>query len=150
MTPTECEFEAQALAAATEGCAEPALREHVLRCPICAEVVALSNAFALTNQQSLTAAASLPDPSRVWWMAQVRARREATQDAVRPILATQIATFAWAIGLLIVCLGVAFAWFRSAFSLATAVLLSHGVLVAIAAAVVVLLPTAAYFALGKE
>ncbi len=150
MKPTECEFEAQALACVLEGYLEPSLHEHLTRCPICSEAVALGGTFALANRESMAAATSLPDPGRVWWMAQIRARREAANDAARPILATQIATFAWAVGLLIVCLGVAFAWFRSTGEWIESALTSHGLLIALAAAIIVLLPTAAYFALGKE
>ena len=151
--PVECEYETQALAAVLEArwpaAVDKVLREHVLRCPICANVVAIADSFAIARQHS-HASAALPDASRVFWMAQLRARREAAQDAARPILATQIATFAWAIGLLIVCLGVALSWFQSSRGWVESLLLAHGVLIALATALVVLLPTAAYFAIGKE
>jgi len=153
MKATGCEFEAHALAAVLEARwplgTDAALREHVAQCAICSEVVTLADTFAEARQDS-QATLSLPDASRVFWMAQIRARREALHDAARPILATQIAAFAWAIGLLIVCLGAALTWFQSTRSWMESVLLAHGILIAVAASLVLLIPTAAYFVLGKE
>ncbi len=160
MNPVECEFEAEVLASALGGSwplgVEPGICEHVSHCVICAEVVTMAATFAVASQE-WRASATLPDSSRVWWLAQLRARREAVEDATRPILATQIAACAWAVGLLVVCLGVALAWFQitrgwleSVVALAGVELLAHGTLIAFAGAVVVLLPTAAYFAMGKE
>lgn len=156
MTPRECEQEAPLLAAVLEGRwplgVEEGLRAHAAHCGICSEVAALAGVFATAHSET-RANAALPDASRVWWMAQIRARREATEEATRPILATQLAACAWVIGLLIVCLGVALTWFQTTRvwveSLA-ALLLAHGVLLSLAAAVVVIVPTAAYFAMGKE
>jgi hypothetical protein len=90
-------------------------------------------------------------------MAQIRARREAAAEAARPILATQIAACAWAVGLLVASLGAALTWLQftrgwvvSVVSSAATLLVAHGLLIAFAAAIVLLLPTAAYFVLGKE
>jgi hypothetical protein len=153
MKATACQFEVQALAAVLESRwplgTDAALREHVSQCTICSEVIALADTFAEARQDS-QATAALPDPSRVFWMAQMRARREALHDAARPILATQIAAFAWAIGLLIVCLGGALTWFQSTRSWMESVLLAHGILIAVTASLVLLIPTAAYFVLDKE
>lgn len=149
----ECECEAEALAAVLEArwplAVDSALREHVEQCPICSEAVSIAGTFTLARQDS-HAAAELPDASLVFWMAQLRARREAAHDAARPILATQIAAFAWAIGLLFVSLGAAPTWFQSTRSWMESILLTHGVLIVLVAAFVVLLPTAAYFAMGEE
>ncbi len=156
MQPVECPFEAQVLASLMEDrwplAVEPSLREHVSHCSICSEVASVGGAFREANSHSREEA-TLPDASRVWWLAQIRARREADADAARPILATQIAAGAWALGLLFVCFSVALAWFQSTrawFESVVALLLTHGVEIAFAAAIVVLLPTAAYFAMGKE
>ena len=156
MMPVECEYEAPLLAAVLEGRwplgVEADLREHAAHCSICSEVIALSEAFALAHSETRVDA-TVPDASRVWWMAQIRARREAAEEAVRPILATQLAACAWVVGLLIVCLGVALSWFQTTrvwIESAATLLLAHGVVLSLAAAVVVILPTAAYFAMGKE
>ncbi len=160
MNSVECEFEVQALAAVLEERwpvgVEASLREHVSACPICSDVVVIADTFTVARRHS-HAGVALPDSSRVWWMAQIRARREAAAEAARPILATQIAACAWAVGLLAVCLGAALTWFQftrgwigSLISVASTLLVTHGVLIAIATAIVLLLPTAAYFSLGKE
>jgi hypothetical protein len=153
MRAFECEFEAQTLASVLQSRwplgVDAELREHVSRCAICSDVAAIAGSFELAREHS-HAAAVLPDPSRVWWIAQIRARREAAGDAARPILATQIAACVWAIGLLVVCLGAALAWFQSTRGWMESLLLAHGVLIALAAAIVVVLPTAAYFAMGKD
>ena len=161
MTPlVGCPFEEQVLASVVEDhwplTVEPSLREHVAQCHVCAEAVGVAALFREANTQSHNDA-NLPDASRVWWLAQMRARREANADAARPILATQVVAGAWAAGLLFVCLGAAFAWVQSTriwiesvVTLASSLLLSHGVEIAFGAAFIVLLPTAAYFAMGKE
>ena len=152
-TPLHCEFEAQSLAAVLEyrwpHAVETPLRQHIAGCSICSEVVAMADAFAAARQDTRSIA-TVPDASRVWWIAQIRARREAAEEAARPILATQIAAFAWAIGILVVCLGGVLAWFQPARVWIGSMLVAHGFVIAIAAAIVLLLPTAAYFAMGKE
>jgi hypothetical protein len=144
-----CEFEAEVLAAALESRLAPDLREHAGHCSICSEVASLVPTFALARQEA-HARAAVPDASRIWWMAQLRARREAVTDASRPILATQIAALVWAIGLIVVCLGAALAWFQATRVWMESLLLTHGVLIALCAATVLVLPTVAYFAIGKE
>ena len=152
-TPIHCEFEAQALAAMLEyrwpHAVEPTLREHVAGCASCSEVVAMADTFAAARQETHSIA-TVPDASRVWWIAQIRARREAAADAARPILATQIAAFAWALGILVVCLGGVLAWFQPARVWISSMVVAHGFVIAMAAAIVLLLPTAAYFAMGKD
>lgn len=157
---TECGFEAQVLAAVIEArwpeAADTELREHVSQCSLCSEVANLAGAFALARGHSQREA-PVPDASRVWWMAQLRARREATQEAARPILAAHLAACAWAIGLLVACIGGLLAWVQSLsgwleaiFAFASVLLASHGALVAVAAAFVIAIPTAAYFTLSRE
>ena len=169
MKPVECGFESEVLAAVLQSRwpdeVDISLSEHVASCAVCSGVVAIADAFDAARQHT-HASAVLPDASRIWWFAQIRARREAAEEAGRPILATQIAAFAWAVGLLAVCLGTALTLFqgtrnwivamvggfntRAIVSAAMTPLLAHGVLIALAAAIVVLLPAAAYFAMGKE
>lgn len=151
----ECEFEAEVLADVLQlrwpDAVGAHLREHVLGCPICSEVVAIAAAFDGAKEEVV-----LPDSGRVWWMAQIRTRREAAETATRPILAAQIAAFAWALGLLAVCLGTAFTWFvtdvdvKSLVSSAATLLGQHGAFIIGTAALVFVLPAAAYFAMGKE
>jgi hypothetical protein len=148
MKRVDCEAEAEVLAAVVEfrwpERVDARLREHVSSCAICSAVVAVAGAFDLARQDT-QALAVLPDSSRVWWLAQLRARREAAEAAARPITATQVIAFAWAVGLLGVCLGAALTWFQS-----TTLLVEHGVLIVGTAAVVFLLPAVAYFAMGRD
>ncbi len=162
MKPTECEFESEVLAAALQSRwpdrVDPQLREHAATCSMCAETALVAAAID-DSREDLRATAVLPDAGRVWWLAQLRARREATQAAGRPITIIQVIAFACATGLLGACLGACFgatsSWFQYALRWiqsqpVTALLTQHVLLAAATAAVIVLLPTAAYRAFGRD
>ncbi|MDQ2713185.1 MAG: hypothetical protein M3Y24_13320 [Acidobacteriota bacterium] len=169
MKSVECQFESDVLSAVAQSRwpqqVDASLREHVTACAICADVAAVAAAFDFARHET-NALPALPDASRVWWLAQLRARREAAKAAARPITATQLIAFAWAVGLLAVCLGTALTWFQSArnwiastfasfdatviVSSVTASLVGHGALILCTAALVLLLPAAAYFAMGRD
>src|SRR5229473_5634215 len=116
MKPVDCEFEPEALAAALQSRwperVDPDLRAHVARCTICSDVVAIARAVDDAREE-MRASAVVPDSGRVWWLAQLRARREAAEAAGRPITAAQVIAFACAIGLLGACIGATSAWFQS-------------------------------------
>jgi hypothetical protein len=164
-----CEFEADALAAVLQ-CrwperADAELRAHVAECTICSDVVAIARAID-DAREDLRVSASVPDSGRVWWLAQLRARRDAAEAAGSPITAAQAIAFACAVGLLGACFGATSTWFQStlgriassvagfdvkAFLLSTtAVLAEHGALVLAMAVVLLLVPTAVYLALGRD
>jgi hypothetical protein len=92
---------------------DASLRAHVAVCAICADVVAIAGAID-DAREDMRARAVVPDSGRVWWLAQMRARREAAQAAGRPITAAQVIAFACAMGLLGACFGATSAWFQSA------------------------------------
>jgi hypothetical protein len=110
--------------------------------------------------------AALPDSGRVWWRAQMRARREAAQTAGRPITAAQVIAFACAMGLFGACFGATSAWFqaavrRTAASLAAlkfqallpaagAFVAVHGALFLAMSAILLVVPAAVYFTLLRE
>ena len=106
--------------------------------------------------------AVVPDAGRVWWLAQLRARREATEAAGRPITAAQLIAFACAVGLLGACFGATSTRFQSAVGWITssaagfhakAILpsaMAHGALILTMAAVFFLISTAVYLALGRD
>lgn len=169
MKPVECEFESEALAAALE-CRWPErvdapLRAHVAACAICSDVVAVARAVDDTREE-MRARAVVPDSGRVWWLAQLRARREAAEAAGRPITAAQVIAFACAAGLLGACFGATSTWFQSALGRmasrvtafdvraflpsAISLLAQHGALLLATAAVLLLVPTAVYLALGRD
>lgn len=169
MNLVECEFESEVLAAALQ-CRWPErvdahLREHVAACAICSDVVAIAGAMDGAREE-MRARAVVPDSGRVWWLAQLRARREAAEAAGRPITAAQVIAFACAVGLLGACFGATSTWFQSglgriASSLAgskiqvllpsaTALIAGHGALALAIAAVLVLVPAAFYLAMLRD
>jgi hypothetical protein len=169
MKPVECEFEADVLAAVVQSRwperVDVQLREHVASCSICADVAAVAGAFD-GSLEAMRACAELPDASRVWWGAQLRARREAVAAAGRPITAVQLVAFACAVGLLGACIGATSTWFQlalkrvasnaasfdvAAFLTATTTLfVEHGALVLGLIAIVFLVPTVVFVALGRD
>jgi hypothetical protein len=169
MKPIECEFEADALAAALQSRwpeqVDAQLRAHVAQCPICSDVITIACAVddARTEMRAL---AVIPDSGAVWWRAQLRARREAAESAGRPITAAQFIAFAFAVGLLGACFGATSTWFQSAFrsitwhlggvdarafvSSAAATLAQHSLLALGAAAMLLLVPTAVILTLRRD
>jgi predicted anti-sigma-YlaC factor YlaD len=169
MKQIDCEFEADALAAALQSRwpehVDAQLRTHVAECPICSGVVTIASAVDDARDE-MRARAVLPDSGLVWWRAQLRARREAAEAAGHPITAAQLVAFACAVGLLGACFGATSTWFQAAFrwiasSLggfdakaflhsATALLAQHGAFVLAMAVMLFLVPTAVYLALGRD
>lgn len=116
MKPVECEFETEVLAAVLQSRwperVEAQLRAHVAGCAICSDVAAVAAAIDGVREET-RAGAVVPDPSRVWWVAQMRARREAVKAVGRPITVVQVMAFACAVGLLGACFGATSPWFQS-------------------------------------
>jgi hypothetical protein len=162
MTPDECRFEEEVLAAVTQlrwpGRVDSALREHVAGCAICSELAEAAMAIGDLCEE-MRGAASIPDSGRVWWVAQLRARREAVKDAGRPITAVQVIAFACAAGLVGACFGATSAWFQLALGRISssmagldlgALVIEHGALAAAMAVLLLLVPAAVYLAMGRD
>jgi hypothetical protein len=112
------------------------------------------------------AGASLPDSGRVWHQARLRARREAIQAAGRPITAVQVIAVACAVGLAGACFGATSTWFQSLLgwvaaswkgidkaawlASAASLVAEHGALAALMLAIVFVIPTAVFVALGRD
>ena len=156
----ECEFEADVLAAALQSrFAEHVgaeLRAHVAGCAICSETVAVASAM---NDAREEVRPLVPDSGRVWWLAQVRARREAAEAAGRPITAAQLVAFACAVGLLGACFGATSTPFQSALAsihaktvipFAMGLFVQHGALILTMTAVFFLVSTAVYLVVGRD
>jgi len=168
MTPVECEFEAEVLAVTLQGRwpdrVDAHLRAHVLVCAICSDIAAIAGAIEDAREES--ARVIVPDSGRVWWAAQMRARREAAEAANRPLTVAQAIAFVCAAGLLGVCSRSASTWFHSAvgriasglagfdtsawLASASSLLVQHGALALAMAAVLLLVPAAAYLAMGRD
>jgi len=169
MKPVECEFESEVLSATLQSRwpdrVDADLRTHVAACAICSDVVTIGGAFDYAREE-MRACAVVPDSGRVWWLAQLRARREAAEAAGRPITAAQVIAFACAVGLLGACFGATSTWFQSALAWlgssvaafdakgflpsAATLVAGHGALVIAVAAVLFVVPTAVYLALGRD
>ena len=165
MKPVDCEFESEVLAAAVQSRwpehADPGLRAHVSTCAICSDAAAVAAAIDRAREET-RASAVIPDSGRVWWLARLRARREAAEAACRPITAAQAIAVACAAGLLSACFGATSIWFQSALRWiaglrlkafvpsATALVVEHGALAAAMAAVLFLAPAAVYLAIGRD
>jgi hypothetical protein len=162
MKPIECEFESEALAAALQsrwpGRVEPALRAHIEACPICTDVVAVAAAVEGAREE-IRATAIVPDPGRIWWGAQLRARCEAVQAAGRPITAIQVIAFGCAFGFLGACFGATSRWFQAVLDRAMAAIAGldtstlvaeHGALLIVIAALALLVPAAVFLAVGRD
>ena len=173
MRKIECEFEADVLSAVMQSRwpqrADADLRAHVKTCEICSDVAAVSGAIESAREESATYAAipdALPDSGRVWWKAQMRARREAVEAAGRPITAIQVAAFACAIALMGACVGATSSWFQAGLKwtwteitafdpktfipYATGLIARHGLLAAAMIAMILVVPVAVYLAVAKD
>jgi hypothetical protein len=141
MKPAQCECEAEVLAGPV---GEP-LRAHISCCEICREAARVADAIREARDE-LRSSARIPDSGRVWRQAQIRARREAIAAAGRPITAAQMIAFACATGLLGACFGATSPWFQAALQRIPVLLAGHVGLAIGMAALLLLVPAAAWFA----
>lgn len=85
MKNEHCAFEEKIAAANRSGRWSDELLAHVAECRVCEEV-ALVSSYLCDSSISVPADATLPNPSLLWSKAQLAARREAIEKAMRPIL----------------------------------------------------------------
>ena len=153
MTPLECEFESEVLAAVLQARwpdrVDAQLRAHVAACRICSDVATIAGAIEDARAETM-AQAVVPSSGRVWWLAQLRARREAAEAANRPMIAVQVVAFICAICLLGWCLRAASTCLSPVFARIASGLVDHAVLALAMAAVFFLVPAGVYLALGRE
>lgn len=166
MNPFECQFEEETLAAAVSGRRpDAALQAHIEVCSICGDLARLAPEFDEASAR-LRSQIRVPDASRVWWMAQLRARHEAAHEAGRPITAAQIIAFTCSITLLGACFGATSSWFqamlarladslsaepfRNALAFAASLVSGHLLLAAVAAGAVLAIPAVVLLAVSRE
>jgi hypothetical protein len=156
----ECEFESEVLAAAIQSRwpdrVGAELRAHVKSCDTCADLAVVASAVS-GSREATRRDISIPDSGRVWWVAQMRARRENVRAAGRPITAVQVLSFACAMGLLGACFGASSDWFRSTLlqfeklaPVAATMITEHSLLAVIAAALILLVPGAVYLIVVRD
>jgi predicted anti-sigma-YlaC factor YlaD len=163
MTPVECAFEEEVLAAVLETRwpekVDAHLREHAASCVICRDLVEVAGAMGEVRDQ-MPAPVLIPDAGRVWWIAQLRARREAIREAGRPITAVHVIAFACAAGLAGACFGASSEYFQAALRWlasgkdlvpsAAAIVVQHGAIAAAMAILLFVVPAAIYLAMGRD
>jgi len=155
VTPFECEFESETLAAVLQSRwperVDATLREHIAGCPICSDVTVIAGVIEAAREE-MSASVTVPDSGSVWRRAQLRARREAAEAANRPITAAQVIAFACALGLLGVCARAVFAEldFGASLPAATTLMAQHGALLLAVGAMLFLIPAAVYLAMGRD
>ena len=101
--PREAELLESLLAAWPDGCPD-ALRGHVEECASCGTLLEAVRALREDHLASIRDA-PVPSSAVMWWRLQLRARREATARALRPIAAVQALTLACAVGVLAAVIG---------------------------------------------
>ena len=79
-----CARESDTARAASAGEWPEDLRAHTLECPVCRDVALVAAALG-RDRHRLPTEPPASDAGRIWWMAQLRARRAAAERAVRPI-----------------------------------------------------------------
>jgi len=84
MKPVPCVHEDDIARAARTGEWTKALRAHAAQCAVCSEVALLAGWFA-AETQAASREAVLPGSSHIWWKAELRARQEMAERALRPI-----------------------------------------------------------------
>ncbi len=153
MTPLECEFESEVLAAVLQSRwphrVDAQLRAHAAACQICSDVATIAGAIE-DSRQDTSARAVIPNSGRVWWLAQLRARREAAEAATRPMTAVQVVAFVCAICLLVGCFRVASTGLSPVFARMASGMADHALLALAMAAVFFLVPAGVYLALGRD
>lgn len=95
----ECVREEEVMEAAATGRwpdrVDEDLRAHVSACAVCADVAEVAPLF-VAERDVAWQEADLPPASAVFWRAQMRVRREAAEQATRPMVLVQRAALAYA------------------------------------------------------
>ena len=128
------------------GRVEPALRDHVRTCPVCAEVLAV--ALALREDAGEAGPVPLPTAAHVWWRAQIRARQDAARAIERPMSIVEGVAAASGVGL--AAAAITFGWSAVSSGLHDVGALPFGLAIGGGVAVLVGLPVVLYFALSEK
>jgi hypothetical protein len=116
MRPADCPRSSElvdALQAASrlEAC-DARLRAHVAACPSCADLAAIVEPL-VDDHRRVTGEGRVASAETMWWRMRLRARREATAAAVRPIGVLQGVSVAAGVGLLLAAVSFVFPTVRA-------------------------------------
>ena len=142
--------------------ADAELRAHVAACAVCREVADVA-CLLQEERDEAWREAQVPSSGLVWWRAEMRARAEAARVASRPMTVVQGLALGTVAVALVAGIGVWSGWagqwmgwlqslgpttveWRVAAGSNLATIAQHGVLIAIVAGVLALVPIAAYVA----
>jgi hypothetical protein len=89
-----CERDQEVAAAASAGSCDASMLAHARDCPICSEILLVSQFLAEDQTLAAHEMSDLPDASAVWRKAQTLAREKALGRATLPIRAARMITFA--------------------------------------------------------
>lgn len=109
MKDERCAFEEKIAAANRSGGWSDELLAHVADCRVCEEVAFVSS-YLSESATASQASTSLPDAALIWSKAQLAARQEAIERAMRPILWAR--RFAFGVSAAAVVVAIIFAWSR--------------------------------------
>lgn len=84
MNQAFCDREQKVSEAVRSGTWDPELRDHARHCPICADVLLVTE-FLQNEAEVAGAEAPLPSAGVIWWKAQLASRHSAVARATRPI-----------------------------------------------------------------
>ncbi len=87
MNSRNCERESQVVTAVRAGQWDAGLRAHLVDCETCAEAAVVAEFLQAELQNGV--APPLPSGGQVWWKAQIRARREDAERALKPVRVAQ-------------------------------------------------------------
>lgn len=92
MLESTCPFENQVEAAVWSGTWNPELHSHVGSCPICQDLVRVSE-YLQTAAASSRVRAVLPSPAHIWYRAQLIQRQEAERRLTRLLATIRVAGY---------------------------------------------------------
>lgn len=103
-----CPLEEKITAASRSGLWSDTLLAHVAACASCEETTLVASYLSESNAAALSD--RLPDPGRIWFKAQIAAKTEAMERAMRPILWAR--RFALGVGAAFVVTFIVMSWSR--------------------------------------
>jgi len=107
MSGSTCPFEDEVQRALADGQWSDGLRSHAAGCPVCSDLMTVAT-FMVAHSDELAGDHELPDPSYLFWRAQLQARADAAERAM--MIITIVQRIAMAGGGILAALGLFRLW----------------------------------------